>query len=572
MKILQRARNRPNFGNAGEVDIVLNKAKFLQQKRIAGEKGNDADTLKAEDFDPDFDRGSRAATNIAMMFKDVVGANQIVHKLEAYQRTAANMRARDMDPREQLPFNFLFRGPPGTGKTTTARKMGKVYYDMEFLASAEVVECSATELVGEYIGHTGPKTQKLLEKALGKVLFIDEAYRLADGPFAKEAMDEIVDCLTKEKFAQKLIVILAGYEQDINRLMTMNPGLTSRFPETISFNPLDTDDCIALLTRLMEKRKNDVDLSILRDSSEPFRQKLQERFSALSQIDNWANARDVSIIQKAVFGKLLATSNVSTARMVLSEELILQEIDAMIIERNNRTQNMNPGKEYLTMPQHFKNADATPSIISTDSKIGHETRVPDIEAKPSQMPVSQVTASEAQSDDDDNSRDPNVSDEVWQQLQRDAQAAKEREADYSRLVEQDNHLSASHAKAGEEELRVRVEFQAATDTLQQQTFTEGDEEARRHFVEERLKRIEAQREALDEAKRRAEELRIQSELARRAREEAETQRQQETVAQKKLRKVGVCVAGFRWTKQSAGYRCAGGSHFVSDAQLERMSA
>ena len=77
---------------------------------------------------------------------------------------------------------------------------------------------SASDLVGQYVGHTGPKTQKLFEKALGKVLFIDEAYRLASGQFAQEVMDEIVTAMTQEKFKGKLIVILAGYEQDINQL------------------------------------------------------------------------------------------------------------------------------------------------------------------------------------------------------------------------------------------------------------------------------------------------------------------------------------------------------------------
>src|SRR5437773_12092484 len=112
--------------------------------------------------------------------------------------------------------------------------MGKVYYDMGFLANAEVIECSATDLVGQYVGQTGPKTRNLLEKALGKVLFIDEAYRLTEGQFAK-AMDELVDCLTKPQFAQKLITILAGYDADIHHLMSINSGLTSRFPETVAF-------------------------------------------------------------------------------------------------------------------------------------------------------------------------------------------------------------------------------------------------------------------------------------------------------------------------------------------------
>ena len=80
--------------------------------------------------------------------------------------------------------------------------MGKIYYDMGILESDEVIEISATELVGQFVGQTGPKTQQQLEKALGKVLFVDEAYRLAEGNFAKEAIDEIVDRLTKPDFAQ----------------------------------------------------------------------------------------------------------------------------------------------------------------------------------------------------------------------------------------------------------------------------------------------------------------------------------------------------------------------------------
>ena len=113
MDVLKRARNRPNFGNAGEVDILLNSAKGRhQQRRSAGGVKDDA-SLDAVDMDPDFDRGERAATNVRILFKDVVGCDELVNQLEGYQRTVANMKARDIDPREQIHFNFLFRGPPG---------------------------------------------------------------------------------------------------------------------------------------------------------------------------------------------------------------------------------------------------------------------------------------------------------------------------------------------------------------------------------------------------------------------------------------------------------------------------
>ncbi len=120
LEVLKRARNRPNFGNAGEIDILLNGAKARHQQRRSARKIKDnartikgQATLEAIDMDPDFDRGERAATNIRKLFEGVVGCDELVAQLEGYQIMVANMKARGMDPREQIPFNFLFRGPPG---------------------------------------------------------------------------------------------------------------------------------------------------------------------------------------------------------------------------------------------------------------------------------------------------------------------------------------------------------------------------------------------------------------------------------------------------------------------------
>lgn len=113
MDVLKRARNRPNFGNAGEVDVLLNTAKTRRQQRRSAGAVKDAAMLEAVDMDPDFDRGERAATNVRMLFQGVVGCDELIAQLEGYQKTVANMKARDLDPREQIPFNFLFRGPPG---------------------------------------------------------------------------------------------------------------------------------------------------------------------------------------------------------------------------------------------------------------------------------------------------------------------------------------------------------------------------------------------------------------------------------------------------------------------------
>lgn len=112
MECLQRSRNRPHFGNAGEVDNLLNAAKLRNLQRL-GKGGAKAGRFDAVDLDPDFDRSRQAGTNVQMLFKDVVGQEKIIKQLEKYQKVVANMKARGSDPREEIPFNFLFRGPPG---------------------------------------------------------------------------------------------------------------------------------------------------------------------------------------------------------------------------------------------------------------------------------------------------------------------------------------------------------------------------------------------------------------------------------------------------------------------------
>lgn len=189
LDILQRKRVRPNFGNAGEVDNILAKAKTNYQKRQSclppSSRAHDV-TFEPEDFDPEYARHNQATSNLAELFKDMVGAGAIIQKLCNLQETAERMRTRGIDYRSETPTTFVFSGPPGeyrgypilpvsyflvlgTGKTTVARKMGKVYYDMGFLASDEVIDCSASDLVGQYVGQTGPKVREKFDKALGKV-------------------------------------------------------------------------------------------------------------------------------------------------------------------------------------------------------------------------------------------------------------------------------------------------------------------------------------------------------------------------------------------------------------------
>lgn len=564
--MLSRARNRPHFGNAGEIDIILNSAKLRHQQRISKGKQTAASaSFEPQDFDPDFDRGQKATTNVAKLFEGVVGCDDMVNQLRGYQTTAANMRELGLDPKEQIPFAFLFRGPPGTGKTSTARRMGKVYYDMGFLATAEVLECSVTDLVGEFMGQTGPKTQKLFERALGKVLFIDEAYRLAEGHFAKEAMDEIVDCITKPRFANRLVVILAGYDEDINRLMAVNPGLTSRFPETVSFRALRPEECLDLFAQtLLAKKKKGVDASGILDPPAPaLREKLLGLFATLAALPNWASARDVNTLAKNVFGRVMRTGGplpATRAARPVSESCVVEEMERMVREREHRGQQQQLLLQQAASPTttgpvpRAAGLDAPRYATSTDTEQKSATPPPAEDAEDEK-------AADTQPASGTEARDAGVSDAVWEQLQRDKANAEAEERE-NRLLEE----RAAELEKEKEEQEAQDRQQAAEGGPDGSDGDDDEDEREKAERERRrLEKIAAQRKrdeelAKIERKRKEELVKIE-----RKREE----RRVEAKKQECLRKIGVCCAGFRWIKQAGGYRCAGGSHWVSDGEIER---
>ncbi|KAF3761456.1 P-loop containing nucleoside triphosphate hydrolase protein [Cryphonectria parasitica EP155] len=517
MEMLDRARNRPHFGNAGEINIMLDAAKLKHQSRLSRKETQAASVLDARDFDENFDRAERSDTDVMKLFQGTVGNEEVVLLLREYQENVQAMRLLDIDPKENIPFNFLFRGPPGTGKTTTAKKMGKVFYDMGFLSTAEVIECSATDLIGEYIGQTGPKVQQQLDKALGKVLFIDEAYRLAEGHFAKEAMDELVDATTKDKYAKRLLIILAGYENDINKLMMTNPGLTSRFPEVINFRSLTPEECVELLTQDLKARQTDLkakgthfDISALENTVHADSQVLTSLFFELSRQDNWASARDVKEAAKAIFRKTIKDrAGLVQGRLTASLDIIETELRRMLQERASRSKSANP---LLQIPYDLVNpapSHLPPSTIGPSSLMTATTHQPTQQRPPSPPSDEQEPEDPWQLVDDLYSpdievatRDAGVSDEVWEELQRDRQAEQEREEEYQKL-------------------------------------------------------LKAQREARDADR---------EEIVKRLLEE-ERRRKEEEEARRQLQEMGACPAGFRWIRQAGGYRCAGGSHFMSDAAL-----
>ena len=116
LEVLSRAKNRPNFGNAGEVEnqLTLAKGRFQSRQSSSNARDQSYDVIfKPEDFDADYRRGAKATTNLQNLFQGIIGCEEVIQKLEKYQKLAQGLKARGHDPRESVPTNFLFKGPPG---------------------------------------------------------------------------------------------------------------------------------------------------------------------------------------------------------------------------------------------------------------------------------------------------------------------------------------------------------------------------------------------------------------------------------------------------------------------------
>ncbi|MGW5676828.1 AAA family ATPase [Streptomyces sp. NPDC003860] len=171
----------------------------------------------------------------------MVGMDPVKRQVKALsaQLEMARLRASQGLPVQPPKRHFVFSGPSGTGKTTVARILGRVFYALGLLGGDHLVEAQRADLVGEFLGQTAVKANDLINSALGGVLFVDEAYSLSNSGYAKGDAygDEALQVLLKraEDSRDQLVVILAGYPEGMDRLLTANPGLTSRFATRVDF-------------------------------------------------------------------------------------------------------------------------------------------------------------------------------------------------------------------------------------------------------------------------------------------------------------------------------------------------
>ncbi len=190
--------------------------------------------------------------------EQLVGLKEVKELIKDYiaflkiQKLRSNFNLKS----QSVVMHMVFKGNPGTGKTTVARIIGKIFNALGFLDNGQLIEVERADLVGEYIGHTAQKTKKKIQKAKGGVLFIDEAYSLARGgrkDFGKESIDTLVKAM--EDYKDNLIIILAGYRDEMNDFLKTNPGLKSRFAIHLDFPDYSIDQLVDIAKLMFKKRE-----------------------------------------------------------------------------------------------------------------------------------------------------------------------------------------------------------------------------------------------------------------------------------------------------------------------------
>jgi len=200
---------------------------------------------------------SFGSTDAFKELDQLVGLQQVKKNIAEMAAFALVQSRRSQQQLKTYPtvLHMVFKGNPGTGKTTVARIFGRILRDIGILSRGHLIEVERADLVGEYIGHTAQKTRDLLKKAQGGILFIDEAYTLAQGgekDFGQESIATLVKHMEDQR--SNLVVILAGYCMEMEWFLQSNPGLRSRFPIHIEFCDYESAELFQIALQMYAER------------------------------------------------------------------------------------------------------------------------------------------------------------------------------------------------------------------------------------------------------------------------------------------------------------------------------
>lgn len=257
-------RRDKNFGNAREARRIFDEAVERQSHRLVGEIGNpqfneaDMYRITVDDLPMAQNEKARPLDEVLNELDEFVGMRSVknmIRRLAVQSMFMKQRSAQGVGRVQQMSMNFVLTGNPGTGKTTIARKMGEVLQSMEILPSNKVVEVSRATLVGKYMGETPKIVNKMCDKAMGGILFIDEAYTLGgeNDTYGNEAIDTLMKRMEDDR--GKFVVIAAGYKEQMDSFLSQNSGLASRFSHRMHIDDYNEDELLAIYKKMAAKEQ-----------------------------------------------------------------------------------------------------------------------------------------------------------------------------------------------------------------------------------------------------------------------------------------------------------------------------
>ena len=257
-------RRDKNFGNAREARRIFDEAVEKQSQRLVGLmsdpgfKEEDMYRLTTDDLPMAQNEKARPLDEVLNELDDFVGMRSVKNSIRRlavqsmFMKQRAAMGAGNV---QQMAMNFVLTGNPGTGKTSIARKMGEILNSMDILPTSRVLETSRATLVGKYMGETPKIVNNMCDKAMGGILFIDEAYTLSDqnDQYGKEAIDTLMKRMEDDR--GKFVVIAAGYKDKMEEFMQMNPGLASRFTHKLHIDDYNEDELLSIFKKMAQKEQ-----------------------------------------------------------------------------------------------------------------------------------------------------------------------------------------------------------------------------------------------------------------------------------------------------------------------------